>query len=448
MKSLIVDYGILFNRIAMLDNGKLIELYIDQKTDQSLVGNVYLGRVVNIIKSMGAIFVDIGEKRNAYLPYQDTIKNGSEIFVQVKKDPIGDKGATLTTDISLSGKYMVLLPLASHISISKRIKDSQKKNELKALLKAKTDLGMILRTESMNVESTVVLEELQGLIEIWSEIESKKNRILKNRLVYSDYSFELLIKKEYGPLVDEIIVSGDIDIDGAKVYKSDYPIFDEYKVSSQIDSSLNRSVKLHQGSFITIDETEALTAIDVNSGKFVGTSNKEETFLQVNLAAAKEIASQLKLRNISGIIMIDFINMKTDASYEHLIAALKKYFSQDRCQPVVHGISHLGLVEVTRKKNRKSLKNQLLEDCQTCDGSGHVKSSALFIKRFIDKVDVLRRHSMSTKIQAEFSSWGINQIKNYKGLDVINFIEESFDITLEAELNESLEPDQFKTKGL
>jgi ribonuclease G len=248
--------------------------------------------------------------------------------------------------------------------------------------------------------------------------------------------------------VDEIIVSGDIDIDGAKVYKSDYPIFDEYKVSSQIDSSLNRSVKLHQGSFITIDETEALTAIDVNSGKFVGTSNKEETFLQVNLAAAKEIASQLKLRNISGIIMIDFINMKTDASYEHLIAALKKYFSQDRCQPVVHGISHLGLVEVTRKKNRKSLKNQLLEDCQTCDGSGHVKSSALFIKRFIDKVDVLRRHSMSTKIHAEFSSWGINQIKNYKGLDVINFIEESFDITLEAELNESLEPDQFKTKGL
>jgi Rne/Rng family ribonuclease len=179
----------------MLDNGKLIERSIDQKTDQRWVGNVYLGRVVNIIKSMGAIFVDIGEKRNAYLPYQDTIKNGSEIFVQVKKDPIGDKGATLTTDISLSGKYMVLLPLASHISISKRIKDSQKKNELKALLKAKTDLGMILRTESMNVESTVVLEELQGLIEIWSEIESKKNRILKNRLVYSDYSFELLIKK-------------------------------------------------------------------------------------------------------------------------------------------------------------------------------------------------------------------------------------------------------------
>lgn len=451
MKKLIVDYGLLYNRIALMNGASLEEMYIERLYDKSLVGNIYLGRVVNTVKSMSACFIDIGVSKNAYMPLEEHIKTGMETLVQVKRDPVGDKGATVTTDLSLSSRHLVLLPRTSTRTISKKIHDKETKSLiLNALNPYLENYGIVIRTDAAHVELEVLIAELKELIETWKGVEQKERRILSNRLVYADYAFESLLEKEYVPLVDEIIVNKKIELNHPNVTLDleAYPIFEKYRVESQIKESLNREIKLHQGSFITIDETEALTAIDVNSGQFVGSKNKEETFLQVNLAAAKEISRQIRLRNISGIIIVDFINMRNKDNYELLLTAMKKHFKEDKCQPKIHGLTTLGLVEITRKKNRKSLRTQLIESCKLCSGAGYALSKDVIFSKLVDKIKLLKSHTQKETFEVNVSENMYNVCMTMiNGKTYLDYLMDSIGCKILLNLKESLEGFDFETSG-
>lgn len=454
MKQLIVDYGLMYNRIALLENKVMTELYIEDLFDRSYVGNIYLGRVVNVVKSMSAAFVDIGLEKNAYLPWREDIVNGSEIFVQVTRDPVGSKGATLTTDISISGQFVVLLPMSEEVMISRRISDQSLRTKLKDLVASHLSTGAVIRTEAAEIEEERLVSELKRLKRIWEEMSRQKNRILSNRLVYVDYAFESLIQKEYLPHVDEMYVNDQkamelFQTEKVTFYKEPYPIFEHFRVEEQILASLNREVKLHQGSVITIDETEALTAIDVNSGSFVGSNNKEETFLQVNLAAAKEIARQIRLRNISGIIIIDFINMKKMSNYKLLETALQNIFKKDKCQPKIHGITSLGLMEITRKKNRKSLKTQLVRTCELCNGAGYNVNDVIYYKKFIEKMKILKSHTQKTSFEVLVSENMLELLSEIVQGEqsYLEFVEEQLKLEIILVFDETLEGYQFKSSG-
>lgn len=456
MKQLIVDYGLLYNRIALLNRSQLTEIYIENQLDKSLVGNIYLGRIVNIVKSMSAAFIDIGEKKNAYMPLIPGLKSGEEILVQIRRDAVGDKGATVTTDLSLSGHYMVLLPKGNHHMISKKITDKERKSDLLNLLKSNLkEYGSVVRTEALKASDDDILNEIEVLKGKWMDISKQTNRILSNRLVYEDYTFEALIKKEYLSQVDEVVinnkeVSKRLKHDRVVYHDDDYPIFETYKVETQLNSTLDREIKLHQGSFITIDETEALTAIDVNSGQYVGSSNKEQTFFQVNLAAAKEIAKQIRLRNISGIIVIDFINMKDESHYSDLMTILKKHFRSDKCHPQIHGITALGLIEVTRKKNRKSLKTQLVKPCEVCHGSGVVLSDDIIVRKLMTKLELLKKHTdkVSYDIKVSKALADILLKKIDKEVTYLEHMMSLLGVTIYVESSESLSGHEFQTSGL
>lgn len=463
MKSLVVDYGIIYNRLAVLDNKKLVELIIENKSNKSLVGNVYLGRVCNVIKSISAAFVDIGLSKNAYLPLTESIKNGSEIIVQVKKDAVGDKGVTVTTEVSLSGQYVVLIPNTSVLVVSKKISDKSEKERLINIVKKglSKDNGVIVRTDAIKVTDEIIINELIKLEELWKSIYINKNRILKNKLLYEDFSFDDMIIKEYISHVDKVILKDDekrnVSLleykDKIEIYKDNYPIFESYNIESQIKESLSRDVKLHQGSVITIDETEAMTVIDVNSGKYTGSHNKEETFLQVNLAASKEIARQIRLRNISGIIIIDFINMSIPDNYKILLESLKKYFKGDKCRPKIHGVTSLGLVEITRKKDRKSLNTIMLKKCDNCSGSGYFHSDEIIFTNLISKVERILNNTnlgsleiivseLMNKLLLRKYSFSENLTETY-----LNLLERKYDISIKLVLDLSLEGFSYKTSG-
>ncbi|MCH4886662.1 Rne/Rng family ribonuclease [Acidaminobacter sp. JC074] len=452
MKQLIVDYGLIYNRIALLEDGQLMEVFVENRFDKSLVGNIYLGRVVNVVKSMSAAFIDIGQKKNAYMPLEEGIKNGQEILVQVRRDAVGEKGATVTTDLSISGHYVVLLPMSKNHMASKKIRDKDKKKALINLTKDHlSEFGTVIRTEAVHASDDELISEMDRLKAKWVELEKYRRRIVSDKLLYEDYTFETLLEKEYLYQADQVILNHKPAVkklyhDNVLFHDSDQPLFEAYKIDSQINLSLNREIKLSQGSIITIDETEALTAIDVNSAKFTGSSNKEETFLQVNLAAAKEIARQLRLRNISGIIIIDFINMQEDASYEFLQNALNKYFKKDKCHPIIHGLTTLGLMEVTRKKNRKSLKTQLFSECPTCSGSGYVMSVDMIVKKLMDKLRVLKAHTKKDEFIVKVSmSFYDMLLTSLDGNTYAGHLENLLEIDLDIEINDKLEGYDFQT---
>ena len=452
MKHLIVDYGLIYNRIALLEEGQLMEVFVENRFDKSLVGNIYLGRVVNVVKSMSAAFIDIGEKKNAYMPLVEGIKSGQEILVQVRRDAVGEKGATVTTDLSISGHYVVLLPMNTHHMASKKIRDKEKKKMLINLTKEHLpEFGTVIRTEAINATEDELISEMSRLRSKWVELEKFRRRIVSDKLLYEDYTFETLLEKEYLYQADEVVLNHKPAVkklyhDHVILHDSDQPLFEAYRIDSQISQSLNREIKLNQGSIISIDETEALTAIDVNSGKYIGSSNKEETFLQVNLAAAKEIARQLRLRNISGIVIIDFINMQLDESYEHLQAALRKYFKKDKCHPIIHGMTTLGLMEVTRKKNRKSLKTQLYSECPTCSGSGYVMSVDMIVKKLMDKLRVLKAHTQKEEFIVKVSiSFYDMLLSSLDGNTYAGHLENLLEIDLDIEINEQLDGYEFQT---
>ncbi len=411
---LIINITLGETRVARLENGSVAEFYTERVHEADIVGNIYKGRVVRVLPGMQAAFVEIGLSRSAFLhasdfmpseemaegleevarrvKIQDMLKEGREILVQVAKAPIGTKGARLTSVVSLPGRYLVYMPMINHVGVSRRIENSGERARLKDLvgkMKPK-DGGFIIRTASEGVSPRDLKSDITYLTRLWNEIASKSSGAKSPSLVHGDLDVILRVVRDMFTFdIDRLVVDSKSEFDRiskfvekflpklkSKVehYAGDEPIFDKYGIEVEITRALGQKVWLKSGGYIIIEQTEALTAVDVNTGKFVGKRDVEDTIVRTNLEAVREIVYQLKLRNIGGIIVIDFIDMNKPSNKGKVFNALKDALKADRMRTTITKISELGLVEMTRKRSRDDLRNMLTDPCPYCEGKGYLKS--------------------------------------------------------------------------
>jgi ribonuclease G len=400
-------------RVAVLEQGVAQELHIERSSSLGIVGNVYRGTVCRVLPGMQSAFVEIGLQRAAFLhaadimechvegepqterPIQEVLYEGQSIIVQVIKEPIGTKGARLTTEISIAGRFLVFLPLQDHIGVSQRIEDEEERellrNRLLSLLPEDRKGGFIIRTMSETASDQELLADIDYLYKVWAKIQTDGKSASERSLVFYDLS---LPRRMLRDVVNEKTVS--IRVDSKETYlqlkefaelyvsqavkplyhyQGERPIFDFYSIEKEIESALSRKVELKSGGYLIFDQTEALTTVDVNTGSFVSGKNLSDTIFKTNLEAAQTIARQLRLRNLGGIIIIDFIDMDTDEQRETVLEELKKAVDLDRARTNVNGFTQLGLVEMTRKRTRESLAHLLCEPCQVCSGRGEHKTA-------------------------------------------------------------------------
>ena len=417
-------------RVAFLQNGRVTELHIDRGDNRGFVGNVYLGKVVRVLPGMQAAFVDIGLERAAFLyvgdivpdmlhlhedddgqprtdekgprassragqpPIQDLLKEGQEIVVQVAKDPIGTKGARITTHIALPGRYMVFMPTVEHVGISRRIERDRERRRLRDFVERNRQrgAGFIVRTVCAGQPLDNLQVDMDYLQNSWTSIQEQSRTKRAPSLLHQEYGLVVRSVRDFlDEGVDRMVVDDRALFDEVRnfmqnlmpefkdkvhLYRGADPVFDTYGVEVQLTRSLGRKVWLKSGGYLVIDQTEALMAIDVNSGKFVGSSSLEDTTLQLNLEAVDEVVYQLRLRNIGGLIVIDFVDMERDSSRDKVYKRLEEALKGDRARTNVLRISELGLVEMTRKRVQEGLDRYLTDECPTCSGIGVIRSGA------------------------------------------------------------------------
>jgi ribonuclease G len=414
-------------RVALIEKGQLAELYIERRRERGIVGNIYKGRVKRVLPGMQAAFVDIGVDKAAFLyvadvrgapedfkslfmdsdedakedhksrerraaRIEDLVKEGQEIMIQVAKGPIGTKGARSTAYVSLPGRNLVFMPTVNHVGISRRIGTEKERKRLRGIIESMRPegAGFIVRTVAEGVSEKELQADMEFLIKLWNSILAKQKQVKAPAVLYSDLDLLLrTVRDLFTPQVDKLIVDNKSEYErllkfvgafmphfGGKIelYDGREPIFDGYGIESEIDRALERKVSLRSGGSLIIDQGEALTAIDVNTGKFVGKKSLEETITKTNLEACKEVADQLRLRNIGGMIIVDFIDMDKEQNREKVMRAFEEALKNDKAKANVTKISELGLVEMTRKRTRESLGRMLTEPCPYCEGKGYIKS--------------------------------------------------------------------------
>ncbi|MBI4681650.1 MAG: Rne/Rng family ribonuclease [Nitrospirae bacterium] len=406
-------------RVALIDaNSQLSELYLERKKDASLVGNVYKGKVVKILPGMQSAFVDIGFEKAAFLhaadvlsgfdysifgedleetvsinqPIEEMLQEGEEVVVQVSKDSIGNKGARVTSYITLPGRYLVLMPGVEHIGVSRKILEEDERTRLKNIISEvkPPNFGFIIRTASEGCTEDEIRKDIAYLMLLWNNIQMKKEKVRSPNVLFSDLDLALRsVRDLLGHEIDKLIIDSKekyqkvIDfvntyfpklISKIQLYEGTEPIFDAYGIELEIPKALGKRVWLKSGGYIVIDQTEALISIDVNTGKFVGKASLEDTIFKTNIEAVKEIAYQIRLRNLGGIIIIDFIDMEKEDNRKKLFSVFQEAMSKDRAKCTILEVSELGLIQMTRKRVRESLERILCEPCQYCDGKGFIKS--------------------------------------------------------------------------
>lgn len=409
-------------RVAALQGNRLVEFYAERSKDKGISGNIYKGKVVRVLPGMQAAFVDIGLDRTAFLhatdvyemfdefeefaketeeergkpsrriPIQEILKEGQEIMVQVAKEPIGSKGARITSHISLPGRHIVFTPTDDHIGISRRIGSEKERRRLREIVVRlrPEGSGFIIRTACEGMRADDIGSDMDFLTKLWGEILRKKGRNSAPCLLYEELDLTLrTIRDIFTADIDKLIIDSREEYERAikfaedflpglrqniELYESEDPIFDTHGVEIELTDAIEKKVWLKSGGYIVIDQMEALTAIDVNTGKYVGKKSSEETVLKTNMEAIKEIVYQLKLRNIGGIIVLDLIDMAKASNREKVYNALKEELRSDKARTNILKISELGLVEMTRKRVRESITQLICEPCPYCEGNGMIKS--------------------------------------------------------------------------
>ncbi len=445
-------------RVALVENNQLAEIFIEHKAKKGIVGNIYQGIVTKILPGMQVAFVNIGLEKAGFLyvgdidlidlmefesdedgsesmnlgqdesaegkpsrmanrciPIQDLLKEGQDIVVQVAKNPLGTKGARITSFITLAGRHIVYMPTVNQISVSRRIEDEAEKNRLKDLVAeiGRPDEGYIVRTAGLGRKKEDFLPDVNFLHKLWDNLKGRSDSQKAPCLLYEDLNLIFRsIRDLFNENVQRLVVDSKIDyeqciefctnylphlVDKIEVYKEPVPIFDYYGIEIEINRALGRKIWLKSGGFITIDQTEALVAVDVNTGKFVGHSDPEETILTTNLEAVKEVVYQLRLRNIGGIIIVDFIDMAKEESKEIVWNSLTQELKYDRSRTNILKISELGLVEMTRKRVRGSLSQTLCDPCPYCEGSGQIKSTTTVCYEIIRALQRLVTNNLTQK---------------------------------------------------
>jgi ribonuclease G len=397
-------------RAAVLENGALQEIYIERAERRGIVGNIYAGKVTRVLPGMQAAFLDIGIDRNAFLhaadivngpeagPIADLVRQDDTLLVQVLKDPLGTKGARLTRQLSLPSRFLVYTPYAEGIGVSARIADEPERERLRSTVRdLATTHGMctgghIVRTAAAGVALEALSADMLYLSRVWEHIRQRAGSNGGGKLLHEELPLSVrVLRDEFGPGVTRVLVDSKEEClrlrafadafmpeagAGIGLYDGPRPLFALHGVEDEIARALERKVPLKSGGYIVIDQTESMTTIDVNTGAYVGYSNQEDTSYRTNLEAAVTIAHQLRLRNLGGIIIIDFIDMESEQHREQLMVALRNALAADRAQTQVVSVSSLGLVEMTRKRTRESLEHVLCDACPTCDGRGFLKSIA------------------------------------------------------------------------
>ncbi len=421
-QDILINFSPQETRVAIVETGAVQELHVERSLERGLVGNVYLGKVARVLPGMQSAFIDIGLERAAFLhvadlmssvaarhaddkgepapvvPIEKQVFEGQSLLVQVIKDPIGTKGARLSSQISIAGRLLVFLPQDQHIGVSQKIPFEQRealRQRLQGLAEAaaqdgKTG-GFILRTNGEDASDAELSEDIAYLRKTWARIKEASTRLPPKSLLHQDLS---LLQRVLRDLVSETTQTIRIDsaeqfkklqtfgqefmpsaVEKLQLYKGERPIFDLFNIDEEVGKALGRRVELKSGGYLIVDQTEALTTVDVNTGGFVGARNFDETIFKTNLEAAGAIARQLRLRNLGGIVIADFIDMTREDHREAVLAEFRKQLARDRVKTMVSGYSVLGLVEMTRKRTRESLAHMLCEPCPVCDGKGSVKTA-------------------------------------------------------------------------
>lgn len=433
-KEIIVNVDTRETRIALIESGKLVELHVER--EERVVGSIYKCKVANVLSGMDAAFVDIGLDRNAFLyvadvlpemddefpsarressrhvRIKDVLKSGQEVLVQVVKGPRGTKGARVSTRVSLPGRYLVLMPESDNTGISRKIESDAERDRLKKVAENIRPLGfgIIVRTEAEGRGEVELRNDLEFLLRMWSQIQEKAAKVSAPGLVHQDLSLIYkTIRDVFGQDVNKMIIDSPVDYEKAvelielispkmrsrlQLYDESEPIFERFAIEAEIDSLLRRKVWLKSGGHLTIDSTEALTTIDVNTGKFIGSTSLSDTILKTNLDAVMEIARQLRLRDIGGIIVLDFIDMSSAKDRQKVVSALEKELHRDRTRTKICHISPLGLIEMTRKRTGETLTEIVTEPCPYCQGRGRVESAETIslqierdLRRLVSEVD-------------------------------------------------------------
>jgi ribonuclease G len=397
-------------RVAIMEQGAVQELLVERGSNRGLVGNVYLGRVGRVLPGMQSAFIEVGLGRAAFLhvadiwasnksaeqkPIEKLLQDGQTLIVQVIKDPIGSKGARLSTQVSIAGRLLVYLPGDQHIGISQRIEDEVEREHLRekvhALMPEGETGGFIVRTVAETATDEELTADIEYLIKLWRGISAAAKTAPPQMLLYQDLDLSLrvlrdLVTRETERIIVDSHATHARMLDFAERYTrqslavleqygGERPLFDLFGVEDEIERGLKRRVDLKSGGYVIIDQTEALVTVDVNTGAFVSGRSFDDTIFKTNLEATQAIARQLRLRNLGGIIIVDFIDMDSEEHKNAVLTELKKALSRDRTRVTVNGFTQLGLVEMTRKRTRESLAHVLCEPCPTCTGRGEIKST-------------------------------------------------------------------------
>lgn len=450
-------------RVAIVEGERLRELFIERMWERQKSGEIYKARVESVLPGMNASFVNLGDGRNAFLYLNDArghdLKPGGDVVVQVTKTARKNKGARVTTRLSLPGRYLVLVPGSLDVGVSKRIEKDEERSRLRSIARdmaKRESVGVIVRTAAEGADLDVLESDFTSLLNLWNEIEKNSKKQVSPCLIYRDLGLTgRVLRDEFSERVFEIITDNDEESCRVEewlqrysggincpfsVHRGNIPLFELYGLEKEVESALDQKVWLKSGAYLVIEQTEALTVIDVNTGKFVGSSDLRNTVFRTNIEAAEEIAWQLRLRAIGGIVVVDFIDMDHEEDRRALTDRMEELFANDRCRTKVFGVTHLGLVEITRKRARADIRSILTRSCPFCGTPSRVlreDSVAVIVKRFIRKVF---NSSKSEAIMLELNS----KMAEYLYETYISQWQDLFDRHIALKASDSIGWDKFR----
>ncbi len=488
---LIINATFSETRIAFLENGILTEFFIERKNDRSIVGNIYKGRVVRILPGMDAAFVDIGLEKSAFLYVADIVvdammyeefeeagtvleaseriegvlEEGQEIIVQVSREPIGQKGTRVTSRITLPGRLLVLMSATEHIGVSRRIEDEEERKRLASILKkiCPKGFGLIARTACEGKKEDELLADLAFLRRMWESIQEKARKARAPAMLHQDLRLIFrVIRDLHAHGLRKIVVDDPVLYKKVEEFLKEYlpeeqcevelfdekeDIFDSYRVEVEISKLTQKKIWLKSGGYIVFDYTEALNVIDVNTGKYLGKRGLEDTILKTNLEAVKEIAYQIRLRNLGGIIIVDFIDMERKDSRETVFQALLDALKRDRIKTFAYPISELGLVQLTRKRTRENMVSMLTESCPTCEGSGYIKSRYTICYEVLRKLRVLCRKGKAQQFNVHLAP-EVARLLVEEEKTSLEYLENTFGAKINIIANSAFIIDNFEVKAV
>ncbi len=494
---ILINVDLKETRVAITEEYGLAEIYIERKSEKTIAGNIYKGRVVKILPGMDAAFVDIGIGRAGFLyvsevspaemleefselvdndnlpkkvpkgvPIEDILQEGQEVIVQVAKEPLGTKGPRLTSHITLPGRYLILMPTMTHIGVSHRITDQEERKRLKETVDRirPVPFGFIVRTVSEGKSEEDLRADMEYLLNLWESIKRKAEKVSAPKLLYADLDLPTRALRDFFTADTEEVIVDDKEayrrcvefakdyvpraVNKIKLYSDPIPIFSRFNIEEDIKKALDKKVWLKSGGYIVIEETEALTAIDVNTGKFVGKTNLEDTIFQTNLEAAREIANQIRLRNIGGIIIIDFIDMENKEHQQEVLRVLETSLKKDRYPSNIQGFTELGLVIMTRKRVKESLLKTISGTCPYCHGRGFVNPPTTVCYEIFREIRRIKALNPSKNLIMVEANPEVAQHMIEEEHDCLETLEKRLRVKIRVQENPSYHQEQYKVRAL